>query len=427
MIKVFLFLGIVISVLTRFFLVSQSKHTADIYLMYNMGAAVLAGLNPYTDLDFNSYPPLAIALEVSSMFLSSYLHLSFSTVFKFWPNLADFISALLIYKFLTKSKNKAIDSALWSVLFLINPISIIISSAHGQIDSIVSLFVVISVYFLTFYSSIKYIYLSALCLGIAIAIKPNPMMLIPLFLFYKRSGFPLKIIYLLIIILPLAITIISFVGENIIAVLSRLITYSGVNDFSYAAILRGIWYQNNAVTNIPLVPDLLAASKTIFILGGACLTLIFYGSKNLARSCLVMYLLFFSFYFGIGSQYLIWVLPFAFISKDKMVFLYILFALSAQIGFYLFFGPDILFGKILSMSPYQTKYIYFYFLGNLLFWIFSLFWLFVLIKREFKESYQKSNQARKNLIYITFVFFILSFIPMIRLIIEFFIKFNLGE
>lgn len=426
MIKSVLLLGVIVSILIRVFLVSQGKHTADIYLMYNMGASVLAGLNPYTDLDFNSYPPLAIALEVSSMLLSSYLHLSFSTVFKFWPNLADFIVAFLIYKFLIKLKGKKNDAILWAVLFLLNPISIIISSAHGQIDSIVSLFVVISIYLLTFYSSSKHIYLSALCLGIAIAIKPNPLMFLPIFLFYKKTKIFQKLVYVLITMSPLVVTIIPFARENITGVLSRLVTYSGVNDFSYAAILRGIWYQNNAVTNIPLAQEILTASKTIFVSGVICLTLILAGFKNLPKACLTIYLLFFGFYFGIGSQYLTWVLPFAFLLKDKMVFPYIVVALFAQIGFYLFFGPEILFGKVLTMVPYQTKYIYLYFLGNLLFWIFSLTWLFVVIKSD-TALFLKFGKLRKSLIYISVIVFILSFIPMIHLIINFYARFNLGE
>lgn len=427
MAKYILFFGILISLLIRVFFISQSKHIADIYLMYTMGAAFLEGHNPYLVLDFNSYPPLAIYLEAASMIISSNLHTSFVTVFKFWPNLADFISALIIYKFLIKLRTKPITASFWSVFFLLNPISIIISSAHGQIDSIPSLFVLLSIFTLTFYSKKFYIYLSALFLGLAITVKPNPSMLIPLFLFYKKSHIQQKIIYLILSILPLLLSLIPFIGQNPGLVLSRMLSYSGVNDIAYAAVLRGIWYQSNAVTNIPLSQELLNASKLIFATGALSLTLIFAAGKNLPKACLVIYLLFLSLYFGIGSQYLIWVIPLSIIAKDRMIFYYTFFGLMALLGFYLFFGPDILLGKLSTIERYQTKYIYLYFLGNLMFWIFTLTWLIKIVISYLKSSFSILSLIRKRLIYLTSVIFILSLFPMINLIIELFRRFALGE
>lgn len=420
MAKYILIIGILISLVIRILFISQSKHTADIYLMYTMGAAFLAGHNPYTDLDFNSYPPLAIFLEAASMIISSLLHTSFVFVLKFWPNLADFISAFIIYKFLIKTKTKPVNAAFWSAFFLLNPISIIISSAHGQIDSIPSLFVLLSIFTLTIYPKKLLIYLSALFLGLAIAIKPNPAMLIPLFLFYKKISINIRIIYLILVLAPLIFSLIPFFEKDPQLVLIRILTYSGVNDISFAAILRGIWYQNNAVVNLPLSNELLNTSKFIFATAGVSLTLLFAGWKHLIKACLAIYLLFLSSYFGIGSQYLVWVIPLAILAKDKMVFFYSFFGLFALLGFYLFFGPDILLGKLSSIPPFQTKYIYLYFLGNLVFWIFNLVWLIKIIRSYAKNNFLKFGVIRKRFIYFSFILFIFSLIPMFYLIIELF-------
>lgn len=420
MAKYILITGILISLVIRILFVSQSKHTADIYLMYTMGAAFLAGLNPYLDLDFNSYPPLAIFLEASSMIISSLLHTSFVFVLKFWPNLADFISAFLIYKFLIKTKTRPVNAALWTVFFLLNPISITISSAHGQIDSVTSLFVLLSIFTLTLYSKKLLIYLSALFLGLAIAIKPNPAMLIPLFLFYKEVSINMRIIYLTLILIPLIFSLIPFLENNPQLVFTRILTYSGVNDISYAAILRGIWYQNNAAVNLPSSNELLNASKFVFLTAGLSLTLLFAGWKHLAKASLAIYLLFLNSYFGIGSQYLVWVMPLAILAKDKMVFFYSFFGFLALLGFYLFFGPDILLGKLSSISPFQTKYIYLYFLGNLVFWIFNLVWLIKIIRSYPQDKFPTFGIIRKRLIYFSSILFIFSLIPMLNLIIELF-------
>lgn len=425
MAKYILIIGILISLAIRIFFISQSKHIADIYLMYTMGATFLEGRNPYLVLDFNSYPPLAIYLEAASMVISSNLHTSFVAVFKFWPNLADFITTFVIYKFLIKAKAKPVNAALWSTFFLLNPVSIIISSAHGQIDSIPSLFVLISVFILTFYPKKMYIYLSALFLGIAIAIKPNPAMLIPLFLFYKQISLKQRIIYLILVLAPLAFTLVPFLGQNPQLVLSRILSYSGVNDISYAAVLRSIWYQINAGTILPLSNELLNASKVVFATSVIVLILLSAGGKDLAKACLAIYLLFLSTYFGIGSQYLVWVIPLGIVAQDKMVFYYSFFSLFALLGFYLFFGPDILLGKISSIAPYQTKHIYLYFLGNLMFWVFNLVWLIKIVISYVKISALSFNVVRKRLIYFTSLLFILSLLPMINLLIELFSRFTL--
>lgn len=425
MAKYIFIIGILISLLIRIFLISQSKHVADVYLLYTMGATFLEGRNPYLVLDFNSYPPLAIYLVAVSMKISSNLHTSFVTIFKLWPNLADFISAILIYKFLVRIKTKTFYAVVWSIFFLLNPIAIIISAAHGQIDSITSLFVLLSIFLLTFYSKSIHIYLSALSLGLAIAFKPNPAMLIPLFLLHKRLKFQQGIFFIFLILTPLSLVFIPFINQQPGLVLARMLGYLGVNDLSYAAILRGIWYQINASTAIPLSTEFLNASKYVFITAATCLTLLMAGSKNLAKAIMTIYLAFLTIYFGIGSQYLVWVLPFAVLAKDKMVIFYTLFGSIALLGFYLFFGPDILFGKSLSIEPFQTKYIYLYFIGNLLFWIFNIFWLFKIIRSYIQDQYSSFGMIRKRLIFITATLFIFSLIPMLNLTMEFFRRFSL--
>lgn len=420
MAKYILIFGVLASLLIRGFFISQSKQVADIYLMYTMGATFLEGRNPYLVLDFNSYPPLAIYLEALSMIISTFLHLSFVTVFKFWPNLADFICTLIIYKFLTKLRIKPVNAAFWSIFYLLNPISIVIASAHGQLDSIISLLVVLSVFILRFSSAEFHIYLSALSLGVAIAVKPNPVMLIPLFLFYKKTTLQQKINYLILTLAPLTISFIPFLWQYPQQVILRVLSYSGVGDISYAAILRGIWYQNNAITNLPLSNELLSAGKFIFATAALSLTLLFAGSKHLVKASLVIYLLFITLYFGIAAQYLIWILSLAILERDKMIFYYTFFGSIALLGFYLFFGPDILLGKLSSMAPFQTKYIYLYFLGNLMLWIFTLVWLLKIVINYIKSSFRTLGEGRKKLIYITSLSFILSWIPMIYLLMRFF-------
>ena len=183
--KLILFIGIFLSVLIRAFFIINGTNVADIKLLFGMGDMVLKGLNPYISLTYNSYPPLAVYIEAFTILLSNISNIPFHILTKIWPNIADIVITLFLYKFLIKLKVKPVFATLWSLIFILNPISIIISAIHGQIDSIPSLLVIISIYLLSLSDKPK-LKLSALILGLAIAIKPNPLMLLPFFLVINK-------------------------------------------------------------------------------------------------------------------------------------------------------------------------------------------------------------------------------------------------
>ncbi len=429
MAKYILVIGILISFSIRLFFILNGKHVADIWHIGRMGEVLLQGQNPFLVLDFNVYPPGAILLSALSLKLYETFILPFNMLIKIWPNLADFISAFVIYKFLVKTKVKPIKATFWSLAFLLNPISIIISSAHGQLDSVATLFVLLSIYLLTFYSTIKTYFLSAFCLGLAITVKPNPVILIPLFLFFKKVKLSQRFNFLSIVVLVVGISLIPFLLQDPLQVLSKLLSYSGVYDFSYPAIFRGIWYQINASPQLPqdLMNQMFSVSKITFLIGAFGLFVLYAGGKQLAKSCLAIYLLFFSCYFGIGAQYLTWVIALAVLEREKMLIYYTIFGTVALIGFYLFFGPDLLLGKFASFLPFERKYMYFYFYGNMTFWLISLGWLIKIIIQYLKGPFLTFGLVRKRIIIASFLLFTISLLPMANLILQFFKLYTLDN
>lgn len=377
-----LFFGIFLSVLLRGFFIFNGTEVADISKLKEMGDAVLRGANPYLSIPYNVYPPLAVYIEAGTLYLSNFFNIPFHILTKIWPNLADILTAFLIYKFLIKSKVKSSVATFWSLIFILNPISIIISSAHGQIDSIPSLLVLLSIYYSVFYSH-KFQNMAAILLGLAISIKPNPIMLLPLFLL-KRLSLKQRAIFLLISILPAFIMIIPYTKSANLKILGDLFGYSGVYDIGYAAVLRGISYQDNANFWLPQSQQLLNISKVVFLAGLIFLISIFSRVKDLVKGCLAIYLLFLTVYFGISAQYLTWILPLAITAREKMTIYFSFTGMFALVGFYLFFGPDILFGKLSDLGAYQSKYMPVYFFGNLIFWIITLRWLMKIIKNTKK-------------------------------------------
>lgn len=385
-----LLLGIFLSIIIRSFFILNGADVSDITKLREMGEAVLKGVNPYLSLPYNIYPPLALYIEAGTIILSNFLNIPFHILTKIWPNLADIAITLLIYKFLIRVGVKSIFASFWSLAFILNPISIIISSAHGQLDSIPSLFVLTAIYFVTFNYTKSYIYLAALLLGLAITVKPNPIMLVPLFLFLKNIKSKQKIIFLFINILPFSIMLVPYIFQGDLTVMESLIGYSGVYDFGYAAILRGIFYQDNANFWIPSSRQLLEASKLTF-LTGSIFIIIFTKGRNLIKACLSIYLFFLTFYFGISAQYLSWILPLAAVAREKMVIIFSATGLFALLGFYMFFGPEILLGKFSNINAYQSKYMSIYFFGNLLFW-FSTSWWLVKIVKDYISLSKKSKR-----------------------------------
>ncbi|EKD90656.1 MAG: hypothetical protein ACD_30C00111G0007 [uncultured bacterium] len=409
-----LIFGLLISVLIRGFFISQSLHIADIYLLYNMGVSLFNGFNPYLKLDFYSYPPLAILIQTFSVFASPFVDQPFVVVSKFFPNFFDTLTGILIYKFLANSGTKPKNAAGWAVFYLLNPLSIIISSIHGQLEGIFLFFVVFSIYFLK-----KNYLLAGLIYGISIAIKPSPLILFPLFLFAEKINFKQKIYFCFLSVAPTLISVLPFLEDNSQKVISSILGYQGVFDMSYGAVLKGVWFSANENFDLPLIKDFASASRLLFLSAYITILLLFLGSKNFIKRCLAVILSYYIFTFGVSVQHLYWVLPLAILAKDRLVILYTFFASLAVLGFYLYLGPDILLGKLGSIEPLSPKYFPVYVLGNLVFWGFCVFWVVKIIKPQLEEL-KKFSLIRRKLTYFSLGIFLITFIIGIKVISEFF-------
>ena len=406
-----LFSGIFLSAAIRIFFIVHGTNVADIKLLFGMGDALLKGLNPYLSLTYNSYPPIAVYIEALTILFTRLINIPFHQLTKIWPNIADILICLILYKSLIKLKLNPQKAVFWSLIFVLNPISIIISSIHGQLDSIPSLFVLISIYLMISSKKI-HVNLSALFLGLAIAIKPNPLILLPFFLIFKNINLKQKIFFLLISLGPVTITLLPYLQN--LQVLGRIFGYLGVYDFSYAAILRGFWYQQNAAYSIPYTTEFFSISKISFISGAIFLLILFYRSSNLTKMFLAVYLLFLAVYFGISAQYLCWILPLAVLARERKVIYFSLTGTLALLGFYTFFGPDILFGKSWNGLVYQSPYMLPYFIGNLSLWIITLWWFIMIVKNYMKDVFPTFSPIRKRLFFTSLFIFIASLLPIIR-------------
>lgn len=413
-------LSLACSIIIRELLVVTSTQVADVLRMHQVAQTVVKGINPYLIRDFYIYPPVWMFIEGFSLQMVKLLNIPFQVSIKFWPNLADILIFMLIYKFLLKEKLKPVNSAFWASAFILNPVSIIVSSAHGQFDSVVSLFVIGAIYLLTFAKKKTSFYLSALLVGIAIAIKPNPAMLVPLFVLFKKTELKEKILYLVLAGLPVFLTLLPFLATSFSQTLQSVFGYSGVGDFGLAAVIRGIWYQTNASLWPPSTPELLTTTKVSFLFGSIFIFTLFSGFKNLAGACVALYLLFFSVYFGISAQYLSWVIPLMALARDRKLFLFSLVATVSLASFYLFFNPEILLGVFANIQAFQSQYMQFYLASNLLLWLSCIILLVIGVRRMLLLNYQKFSRPRKMLTLVSLGLFFVSLIPTGFLVVAIF-------
>lgn len=417
--KLILTLGITLSLLIRGFFIFTGLEVGDVKNMHDTANMLLSGINPYINPHFYPYPPLWMFIEAGTALVTNITNLSFHFLIKFWPNLADILITLLIFKFLRKQDTKPVPAALWSLSYILNPLTITISSAHGQFDSIVSLLTVLSIYLLTFPSKKFPKFLSPVLLGIAISFKANPAMILPVFILFGQKTLQERVRFLVVTVLAIGLIFLPFLVLNFKATITSVLGYSGVSDLGYSAILRALWYQINAEYWLPQAGDLSSLSKFTFLLGAALVLTLMAGKDILIKGVLIIYLLFLTFFSGLSAQYLIWVLPFAILLKDKYVIAFTVAGLLAYLGFYLFFAPELLLGKYFYLAGgfFQTKYMPLYFFGNLVLWITTLFWFIKIFKGQW-ASFKSFNKPAKSLAIALSVLFLVSLIPILNLTLE---------
>jgi len=149
---------------------------------------------------------------------------------------ADIITGYLIASFCKKENLKKIVF----LLYVLNPAVIFVGSVWGQIDGILSLFLLLAVYFLTIK---KNIYFSSLSLFVAFLIKPQAIMLFPLFMFVGFKNFgsvKLLFSFLIGICFAIFISIPFFTNDIFFGLFKKVIEMS--NGYKYTSLFAyNIW------------------------------------------------------------------------------------------------------------------------------------------------------------------------------------------
>jgi len=330
--------GIVLAGLTiRLCLAPFTAHPSDMSLWEYFGRTLLVEHgNPYATF---AYPPpwIYVTGAMYSLYLLFPNEFFLNLILKFPIILGDILMGLTIYSVvldLSGSQKKA-DYAL--ALFLLNPYVIWISSAWGMFDVLPALCTFLALRF--FLRGQKKV--SALLLGLGIAFKYYPALLLPLLLMLEwRDGSRISSVaqYIFYVSLPLIITSAPFMILDWNSFLRQL--------FSSSLMIHGMW--NTPVSYLAFLYILRDLSPNVFnqlmnnfwwsnILSYSLFVMLYFlmmarlrkvsGStfEFLNNSFLATLLVFFLSSKMVNEQYFIWALPFiivnlTFNSENKILF-----------------------------------------------------------------------------------------------------------
>ncbi len=346
-VKVFdLLLILLLGLLVRLIPLFNAIDWTDLYGRQAM--PILDHLNIYSSTKrVFPYSPVSMFLPAGCAILSTALEIPFYMIMRLPGIIADICIGLSLYLTLAGAGKER--AALFAgLLYVLNPVSILISSFHGNVMPIAVLFSFLA-YTVLLKGEEENYRLSALLLGLAIGFRGYPALLLPLFLIKLRLPVSKKVKYVLYSTIPTALSFVPFLLLDYRSVFREVFSYTGFPDYGLGALLRAFYSLQNfdIFVNFPggLLPRLLIYTKALFIVI-YILILVFARRKRLVSLVLAVFLAFYCVYSGISSQYLIWLLPFAFLAGDRMLKYYIIIAAWAMVNFYYLYHPYIIFGKV---------------------------------------------------------------------------------
>lgn len=232
---------LIASIILRFFLSFTPSFDIDM-TAWKAWAARLAEVGSWNfynkDIWTNYTPGYLYFLWIIGLVFEKILHIStfsiyFEVLIKLITNLFDLAVAYLIFKIVNYHLIKKM-ALVASMLYLFNPAIIFNSSVWGQIDGILTFFLMLSFYLLYERKNVQF---SLLSFAFSILIKPQALALTPLYLILLLNHFSFKKFLhggILIFVLYFT-TIILFFPKNILLGLPLLILQM-VNDYSYTSL-----------------------------------------------------------------------------------------------------------------------------------------------------------------------------------------------
>jgi hypothetical protein len=171
--------------------------------------------------------------------------------------------------------------------------------------------------------------------------------------------------------------------------------------------------------------DITHAARLTFVAAYVIVLALGIGRLRLAQLVTIVYLLFQTLFSGLSAQYTVWIIPFAVLAGEPLVLAYTVATTASLLGFYLYFWPSILLGRLNAFDAFRLDFAPIYFVGMLFAWVINATWLVLtmwarrrLLRIEIDGVSDLSRPgALRSLAALAGAFaFLVSLVPIARLI-----------
>jgi hypothetical protein len=224
---------------------------------------------------------------------------------------ADLVVALIVIR--VAARDRRLRSSPWAVaLFVLSPVSLMVSGFHGNTDPVMVMFLVLTAWFCLKENP----WLAGLCFALSCQIKIVPLLLFPvlaLFWWHRRT--------LVSFVIPFALASIVLWSQPLLSCpglfLKNVLTYGsfwGLWGITYWLRLTDIAGLNMVTFyNFPWPEFIVVTALKIFIV--SCVLLLAWrrralNSRSLLDSIAYAWIIFFIFSPGVCAQYMVWLAPF---------------------------------------------------------------------------------------------------------------------
>lgn len=276
----------------------------------------------------------------------------FDLLFKLPLILADAIAAGLIFGYLRWTGASLTSAVFWGAAWALNPVSILISAFHGSSHALVPVLVagafVAARVATTAHDRTLLLTLSGLLLGLAVAIRAFPILMVPAFLVLATRTLRERATFCVLALLPVGLAALPSVLLVPESVFWHALRYNGEAAFGWVSVMRAILYlRPEGYSVYQFDYGLIAESNRLFLLAYILFTLIlpFFHRESLGKALALTPLLFYVLYGGVAVQWLCWVIPLGILLRDPRTLPYSALAATGLVCYYVVYHPAILFGR----------------------------------------------------------------------------------
>ncbi len=300
--------------------------------------------------------------------LSKLSSANFSTTVHFPMIIATLIIGFILYKIMKHQKRSDKQTYFAIALYLFNPVVLMVSGYHGQVDNLGIVFLVLYIYLLLRLS--KTTFFHNLILGFSLIVKAVTAPVMPFFA-AKQKKFSRMVMLGIAVAIPYLFFLLTYPNADLRTKLSVIVPYGGVKHlWGYSRIEQYLTttFDLQSVHNIfnyvyPAITILMFAAMFFYFLKRQDI--------GYVDGIILSNLFFFAFSSGFGIQYFLWAIPFFALkaNEDKFRKFYFAFiVLSGIMALFFYYGNANRYYFIRDAISYSI-------IGILLWLFMILFWL----------------------------------------------------